>query len=60
MLLLAATRAALHLRDERLRCSFNLSPEPTPWSAGGRTIAGTGDIGAGELGPYAAVIEEIE
>ena len=85
---LAATRAALHLRnerpalrwgslevieagdqllqferhqgDERLRCSFNLSPEPTPWSAGGRTITGTGDIGAGELGPYAAVIEEIE
>jgi alpha-glucosidase len=45
---------------ERLRCSFNLSDRPVAFAASGSPLLGTGDIDGGLLGPYAAVVEEIE
>ena len=45
---------------QRLRCSFNLSDTPAAYSATGKVIARVGDIDGGSIGPYAALIEEIE
>jgi alpha-glucosidase len=45
---------------QRLRCSFNLSAEEVRFSAIGNAIARIGDIDGSAMGPYAALIEEIE
>jgi hypothetical protein len=45
--------------SERIRCTFNLSKQRSPFRPGGDTLIGTGDIDASSLGPYAAVVEEI-
>jgi alpha-glucosidase len=45
---------------QRLRCSFNLSDRSVPFTPGGRSLLGTGDIDGGALGPYAALVEEME
>jgi alpha-glucosidase len=45
--------------SERIRCTFNLSEQRSPFRLGGDTLIGTGDIDASSLGPYAAVVEEI-
>jgi alpha-glucosidase len=44
---------------ERLRCTFNLSPHPSPFTPAGTVLISNGDVGADQLGPYAAAIEEI-
>jgi alpha-glucosidase len=44
---------------ERLRCTFNLSAERLAFACLGRTLFSTGVAVGGELGPYAAIIEEI-
>ena len=46
--------------SERLRCTFNLSGAPAPFRASGQALIATGQLGADAIGPYAAVIEEIE
>jgi hypothetical protein len=46
--------------DERLRCSFNLSDRPSNFTPAGEILMRSGDIDGGCLGPYAAVVEEIE
>jgi alpha-glucosidase len=43
-----------------LRCSFNLSNAPAPFGASGKRLFETGAIGDDALGPYAALIEELE
>lgn len=45
---------------ERLRCSFNLSDRPLNFKPTGEILMFSGDIDGGRLGPYAAVVEEIE
>ena len=45
---------------QRLRCAFNLSESRVACASGHRRLLTTGDVGAAELGPYAAIIEEIE
>ena len=45
---------------ERLRCTFNLSGCSASVTREGRTLISTGDIDGSELGPYAALVEEIE
>ena len=45
---------------QHLRCTFNLSDRPASFAAAGRTILSSGDVGDAGLGPYGAVIEEIE
>jgi alpha-glucosidase len=42
-----------------LRCTFNLSDHPAPFAASGSRLIATGNIDEGELGPYAALVEEI-
>ena len=44
---------------KRLRCTFNLSGSPAGFAATGNQLFSVGDLDGGELGPYAAVIEEI-
>jgi hypothetical protein len=44
---------------ERLRCTFNLSEQPAPFSAEGTDVIRAGRIEAGSLGPYGAIIEVI-
>ncbi|MEG3155282.1 alpha-amylase family glycosyl hydrolase [Sphingomonas sp. RB1R13] len=44
---------------ERLRCSFNLSPNRVIWSSAGRAIAAVGEVAETSLGGYAAIIEEL-
>ena len=46
--------------DERLRCTFNLSPRAASFAPSGRRVAATGAIDGTTLGPYAALVEEIE
>ena len=43
-----------------LRCNFNLSSRQAPFRASGKRLFETGDIGNDVLGPYAALIEELE
>ena len=45
--------------EQRLRCSFNLSDDRVAFSPAGRTISSAGAVAASELGPYAAIIEEM-
>jgi alpha-glucosidase len=45
---------------QRLRCTFNLSAHALAFQASGRELIRTGDVEPASLGPYAAVIEEIE
>ena len=45
---------------DRLRCTFNLSGAPAPFRASGQVLIATGQLSADRIGPYAAVIEEIE
>jgi alpha-glucosidase len=44
---------------ERLRCTFNLSATPARFRLAGITIFSTGEQAGGDLGPYAALIEEL-
>jgi len=44
---------------KRLRCAFNLSQEPVVFRSEGKMLIHAGEIDAGTLGPYAALIEEI-
>jgi hypothetical protein len=44
---------------ERLLCTFNLSDCSVPFSASGKPLVSTGEIGEQQIGAYAAVIEEI-
>lgn len=47
-------------RGERLRCCFNLSDMAVEREDSGRpVIVSLGDVGAGRLGPWAAVIEKL-
>jgi alpha-glucosidase len=43
----------------RVRCTFNLSDRAAEHDPAGRTIAATGDLDGGVLGPYSAVVEEM-
>ncbi|MFP5329215.1 MAG: alpha-amylase family glycosyl hydrolase [Alphaproteobacteria bacterium] len=45
--------------SQRLRCSFNLSPEPVAWTSAGNVLVRTGQVGASSLDPWSAVVEEI-
>jgi hypothetical protein len=45
---------------QRLRCTFNLSDGAVPFSGSGRELISAGNVDEGSLGPYAALIEEIE
>ena len=45
---------------ERLRCTFNFSDQPLIFAAAGKVLMRSGDVDAGHLGPYAALVEEIE
>jgi len=47
------------LGSQRLRCSFNLSPEPISWACSGTVLVATGENRPGSLGPWSAVIEEM-
>jgi alpha-glucosidase len=44
----------------RLRCTFNLLESIVQFSASGRTLIRAGPVDGASLGPYAALIEEIE
>jgi len=44
---------------QKLRCTFNLSSLPTPYRPSGTRLLATGDCTNGELGAYAALIEEL-
>lgn len=44
----------------RLRCAFNLSERTVAFRGEGRILIAAGEISEGTLGPYAALIEEIE
>jgi alpha-glucosidase len=44
---------------ERLRCTFNLSRQSIAFEASGTPLITIGNIDDGELGPHAALIEEI-
>jgi hypothetical protein len=45
---------------ERLRCTFNLSDRPVSFSPTGTRLLAAGEVDGTTLGPYAAVVEEIE
>lgn len=45
---------------QHLRCAFNLSESRVAYTSANRQLLITGEVGAAELGPYAAIIEEIE
>ena len=45
--------------EQRLRCTFNLSGSPAKFEPTGEALFRLGHLDGGELGPYAAVIEEI-
>lgn len=45
---------------ERLRCTFNLSDQSSNFTARGEALMCSGDVDDGRLGPYAALVEEIE
>jgi alpha-glucosidase len=47
-------------RGEQFRCTFNLSDRSVSFQASGKALISTGDVSADGLGPYAALIEEIE
>jgi alpha-glucosidase len=43
----------------RVRCTFNLSSRPAVFSPARASLIATGDVDGGQLGPYAAAVEEI-
>jgi alpha-glucosidase len=45
---------------ERLLCTSNLSDRPVPFSASGKVLVRTDEVAGDALGPYSAVIEDIE
>jgi alpha-glucosidase len=45
---------------QELRCTFNLSDRAVPFTATGRELLRAGHVEPASLGPYAAVIEEME
>lgn len=45
--------------SQMLRCTFNLSPEPVAHVRSRRIVFTTGDQAGGDLGPYAALLEEL-
>jgi alpha-glucosidase len=45
---------------ETLRCSFNLSDRPASFQAPGEQLLSAGEVRSDMLGPYSAVIEEIQ
>jgi alpha-glucosidase len=45
---------------QKMRCSFNLSDRALPFTATGLELIRAGHVDAASLGPYAAVIEEVE
>ncbi|HZC37706.1 MAG TPA: alpha-amylase family glycosyl hydrolase [Sphingomicrobium sp.] len=49
-------RASAH---ETIRCTFNLSDRPAEFHSSGNALIRVGEVGGGELGAYAAVIEVI-
>jgi alpha-glucosidase len=44
---------------EHMLCTFNLSDRPVPFTASGNAVIQTGEVNGNELGPFAALIEEI-
>ncbi len=44
---------------QRLRCSFNLSSEPVAITRVGQALTATGNMPDHQIGPYAALIEEL-
>lgn len=44
---------------KRLRCTFNLSDRPASFAPVGNTLIASGEIDGGQMGAYAAIIEEI-
>lgn len=46
--------------NETLRCTLNLSDRRVPFTAAGELVAATGEIDGATLGPYAALVQEIE
>lgn len=55
--LLAFERSAA---GERLRCTFNLSDRPAHSAPCGRPLISAGQVDAGDIGPYGALVEVIE
>jgi alpha-glucosidase len=45
---------------EQLLCTFNLSDRPAAFGSSGKAVISTGSVTGAEVGPYSAVIEEIE
>ena len=48
-----------HYEGQRLRCSFNLSPDPAAWTPAGTAVASANAVADNALGPYGAVIEKL-
>ena len=44
---------------QTLRCTFNLSDSPAPWSASSKRLIATGEVTDSQLGPWSAIIEEV-
>ena len=47
-------------QGQRLRCSFNLSDHPVAFRTSGRELIRAGHVDTASLGPYGALVEEIE
>ena len=45
--------------EQRLRCTFNLSPDEAPLSPHNGALFNVGEVLANALGPYSALVEEI-
>lgn len=45
---------------KRLRCTFNLSDRPASFASSRKALISSGEIDGDLLGPYAAIVEEIE
>jgi len=45
---------------EKLRCTFNLSGSAASFRPSGKRLVATGDCADEQMGPYAALIEELE
>jgi hypothetical protein len=45
---------------ERLRCTFNLSDRAAAFAPDGPLVVATGEMDATTLGPYSAIVQELE
>ena len=45
---------------ERLRCTFNLSDRAAAFAPDGSLVVATGEMDATTLGPYSAIVQELE